>query len=450
MNRRNFFQSLAVTSVIPALGAGAQESDISVSSPIPLSANESIVYESPDAAHVYAYSPGLAIAPTGRLIATMDQGGSGVKNIAGIRKDDAGKIWNGKIYTSDDRGATWQHRSDMPLKHARPFVAGKSLYIVGHAGDLGVMRSDDWGATWSEPAWLTDGESWHQAPCNVLYTRGRVYLVMETKTDREFKGWSVSVLAPVVLSAKVTDNLLEKTAWTFSNKLSFRDYIAKYGEPNLLGVPFFNPGRLAPEHKKDVRGMAPAGWLETNIVAFTDPDHIWHDPTGRTFYLWMRSHTGTSNLACIAKVTEDESGALTVDAATAPSGKAMLYVPCPGGQMKFHILYDDVTKLFWLLSSQSTDSMTDPTKLPDNRYNLPNNERHRLVLHFSKNCVDWIFAARVADTGNAGQGRHYASMVIDNDDLHILSRSGDHRAKDSHNGNLITFHTVKSFRDLVY
>ncbi len=450
MNRRNFIHSLSAAGLLPALGASAQDKTLPTASPIPLSASETVVYESPNAGNVYAYSPGLAIAPTGRLIATMDQGGKGVKSIPGIHTDENGKLWNGKIYTSDDKGATWQHQSDMPLKHARPFVAGDSLYIVGHAGDLGVMRSDDWGATWMEPVWLTEGESWHQAPCNVHYTRGRVYLVMETKTDRDFKGWSVSVLAPVVMSAKVTDDLLDKASWTFSNKFSFRNYMEKYGAPNLLGAPFFNPGRTAPDHKADVRGMAPAGWLETNIVEFTDPDHIWYDPTGRTFYLWMRSHTGTSNLACIAKVTEDDSGALTVDAATAPSGKTMLYVPCPGGQMKFHILYDEVTKLYWLLSSQSTDSMTDPKKLPDNRYNLPNNERHRLVLHFSKNCVDWIFAARVADTKDAGQGRHYASMVIDGDNLHMLSRSGDHRAKNSHNGNLITFHTLKDFRDLVY
>ena len=46
--------------------------------------------------------------------------------------------------------------------------------------------------------------------------------------------------------------------------------------------------------------------------------------------------------------------------------------------------------------------------------------------------------------------RHYASMVIDGPDLHVLSRSGDHRAKSAHDGNLITFHTVKDFRDLVY
>lgn len=447
MMRHISLYCLMAASLLPALGAVAAPP---VTTPIPIAASESIVYESPDPMTVYAYSPGLAITPGGRLIATMDQGGRGVKNIPGIKRGEQGRIWNGKIYTSDNRGQSWEHRSDMPLKHARPFVAGENLYILGHAGDLGIMRSEDWGGTWSAPSWLTEGESWHQAPCNVHYARGRIYLVMETKTDPDFRGWSVSVLAPVVMSARVTDNLLDKESWTFSNKLSYRDYIAEYGEPNLLGVPFFNPGRTAPDHKKDVRGMAPPGWLETNIVAFTDPDHIWHDPENRTFYLWMRAHTGASNMACIAKVTEDESGALTVSAAKAPSGKPLLYVSCPGGQMKFHILYDEATELFWLLSSQSTDSMTDPTKLPDNRYNLPNNERHRLVLHFSKNCVDWNFAARVADSGNAGQGRHYASMVIDGDDLHMLSRSGDHRAKDSHNGNLITFHTLRDFRKLVY
>jgi hypothetical protein len=32
----------------------------------------------------------------------------------------------------------------------------------------------------------------------------------------------------------------------------------------------------------------------------------------------------------------------------------------------------------------------------------------------------------------------------------VLSRSGDRRAKSAHDGNLITFHTVRNFRNLVY
>jgi hypothetical protein len=46
--------------------------------------------------------------------------------------------------------------------------------------------------------------------------------------------------------------------------------------------------------------------------------------------------------------------------------------------------------------------------------------------------------------------RHYASMAIDGDDLVVLSRSGDEQAKSPHDGNIITFHRVKGFRELVY
>jgi hypothetical protein len=41
-------------------------------------------------------------------------------------------------------------------------------------------------------------------------------------------------------------------------------------------------------------------------------------------------------------------------------------------------------------------------------------------------------------------------MVVDGTHLHVLSRSGDERAHDAHNGNLITFHTIPNFRSLVY
>ena len=118
--------------------------------------------------------------------------------------------------------------------------------------------------------------------------------------------------------------------------------------------------------------------------------------------------------------------------------------------MRFHILHDPVTGLYWLLSSLSTDSMTRPDRLPPTRYNLPNNERHILALHYGRNCVDWCMAGIVARGADPQQARHYASMCVDGDDLHVLSRSGDHRARSAHDGNLITFHTVRGFRKLVY
>lgn len=415
----------------------------------PVAASESIVYESPDPRWVYAYSPGLARLDSGRLVATMDQGIRKPESVPDLKVVD-GKRWSGKVYTSDDHGETWAHRGDTPLYHARPFAAGGRVYILGHQGDLGVMVSDDGGDTWQGPSWLTEGQSWHQAPCNVLHTKGKVYLVMERKADPDYQGWPVAVLAPVVMAADVNADLTQRVSWTFSNEVTYNSLVAEHGEPHLIGVPFFKRGSTAPDNEGDKRSMAAPGMLETNIVQFTDPDHVWHDPSGRTFHLFMRAHSGLSNLACMAKAVEDKDGAITVQIERAPSGEPVLFVPMPGGQMKFHILFDEVSGLFWLLSSQSTDAMTRPDRLPSNRYNLPNNERHRLVLHFSRNCMDWCFAARIADTRNYGQGRHYASMVIDGDDLHVLSRSGDERAKSAHDGNQITFHTLEDFRSYAY
>jgi hypothetical protein len=128
----------------------------------------------------------------------------------------------------------------------------------------------------------------------------------------------------------------------------------------------------------------------------------------------------------------------------------MLHIPIPGGQMKFDVCYDEVSQYYWLVSTQATDSMRRPECLPNDRYGLPDNERHRLVLYFSTNMFDWCFAGIVAIGKTTKQSRHYASMVIKEDDILILSRSGDEDAAGAHNGNLITLHRIENFRKLVY
>lgn len=422
---------------------------------VPLLANRFVtVYESPDPARVYAYTPGLVRLEGGRLVATMDQGGPGVRDLPGPKglRGEGPHAWQGLIYTSDDRGRTWTRRASFPFMHARPFVAGRALYVLGHAGDLAIIRSDDAGETWSDPAYLTQDEQWHQSACNVHYVggreRGRVYLVMEKRARHTHGGWPVSDLAPVLMRAKVTDDLTRRESWSFASELVIGDHVGpKASAAEWLGVPFWPLGPTTADGK---RTMSPIGWLETNVVQFTDPEHAWYDPGGRTFHLWMRAHTGSTNLACIAKVTQGEDGSMTTAFETSPAGVRLLYLPCPGGHMRFHILYDRSSGLYWLLSSLSTDSVRRPERLPDTRYGLPNNERHLLALHYSRNCVDWLLAGLVARGETPQQARHYASMCVDGDDLHVLSRSGGPRAHSAHDGNLITFHTVRDFRSLVY
>jgi hypothetical protein len=244
----------------------------------------------------------------------------------------------------------------------------------------------------------------------------------------EIKGWWPSILAPVLMRASENADLTRRDSWTYSSEIAFRDVVPA-AELDWFGTPYVE------------RPNVPAiGWLESNVVQFVDPDHDLYDPQGRTFHLWMRAHTGGTGLAAIVKVVEQADGSMETMLETVPSGRKLVYVPCPGGQMKFHILFDERTKLYWLLSSQATDSMMR-TKTPG---------RERLQLSFSKNCIDWCFAGIVSIGDSPKQSRHYASMIFDGDDLHVLSRSGDERARNAHDVNFISFHTIRDFRSLVY
>lgn len=410
-------------------------------------ANEFItLYESPDPLRIYAYSPGLVRLSDGRLVATMDQGGAGVIDLPGPKgvRGEGKNAWQGRVWTSDDGGQTWAARSLFPFMHARPFVAGEAVYVLGHDADLCVMRSDDGGVTWGDPVFLTEGQHWHQSACNVHYRGDWVYLVMERRTRFRHAGWPVSELAPVLMRARVNDDLTRRESWSYASELSFYELADK---PALVPVPLWADGAVDSAGK---RVMNPPGWLETNVVEFADPGHVWHDPQGRTLHLWMRAHTGGTNLACIAKVVEGENGQMRTELERTPAGDEVLYVPCPGGHMRFHMLWDAIGQRYWLLSSVATDSMRRPDDLPPERYNLPNNERHILGLYFSRNCLDWCFAGVVARGETPQQARHYASMVVDGDDLLVLSRSGDERAKSAHDGNLITLHRVRAFRQLAF
>ena len=418
--------------------------------------NESIVIRSPDPANIYCYTPGICVLPNGRIIATVDYGGSGVGNMPGEKYAPWKGFWHqGVILISDDHGKSWKETAKFPFMHARPFTAGKSVYILGHADDLMIMRSDDKGKTWKPPVKLTDGEFWHQSACNVHYANGCVYLVMEKRTSFKIRTWYIGECSPVLMRGRTDKDLTKVKNWEFSSSFSFRDIFPKGKYPDYFGIPFFEEKYPDASYPAPGRECAPMGWLETNVVQVKDKNHYWHDPSGRTYHLWMRAHTGGTGYACIIKVKElgnkPGTGKMKSSFETVPSGSKMLFVPCPGGQMRFHVLYDEKTKLYWLLSTQATDSMTRTERLPKDRYNLPNNERRRLQLHFSKNMIDWCFAGIVAIGPKSEKAsRHYASMAISGDDLLVLARSGDEKASSAHNGNLITFHKVKNFRKLIY
>ncbi len=395
-----------------------------------------------------SYSPGICISNSGRIIVTAGTSGSDeAMSVFEVKGKRYNGFVQGRIFTSDDEGKTFAIKHRFPFMHARPFEFEGSLYVLGQCNDLMIIRSDDNGESWSEPYRLTDGEDWHQAPCNVLYQKGNVYIVMEKRSSRKITGWKVNNIAPVLMRGKCGSDLTKRENWTFASELYFDEVVDK-SKLEYFGVPFH---WTTPDTYVEIapgRGCAEIGWLETNIVKLYDENHYLYDEN--TMHLLMRAHTGMTGYGAIAKVVEKSDGSMETLVEKVPSGKSLVYIPLPGGQMKFHIVYDETTKLYWLLSTQATDSMTKAEMLPAKRYNLPDNERRRLVLHFSGNCFDWCFAGVVAIGEKENMSRHYAAMAIKGNDLLIVSRSGDEDAISAHDTNFVSFHKIRNFRGLVY
>ena len=429
---------------------------------IPLAQDHIEIARSANPQSEWLYSPHILTLNCGRIVASYDV-----------------SCKNCYVKVSDDGGTTWIEKHSFVLYHARLFLDGERVYILGHdRNSIRISYSDDNGETWSELFQIGADGLWHQAPCSVCYSNGYVYLVMEEairldSDDPPFGNyWVPNILGLVVMRGKLGSDLTKEENWLFSNTVRFRDIIKNENELEWFGIPFLKDAWLPEnqvgtmdakeyqshyDYEKDEEGIPfythPIGWLETNIVQIRDPHHFWYDKTGKTFHLFSRGHTAGSGYCCVMKAVErirDGKEVIDIECEKVPSGKKILFLPMPGGQMKFYILYDKKTKLYWLLSTQATDTMCRIEHFPENRYNIPCDERDRLALHFSKNMVDWVFAGLVAKSGNSGQARHYASMDIDGEDLIIASRSGDKDALNAHCGNLITFHRIKNFRELVY
>ena len=380
-------------------------------------ASEQVIAVSPSPDSIYLYTPAIVEGFDGRYVVAVDYGGPGTYTLDGA-KSDFGDFRAGnqiRMLLSDDKGRSWRETpARIPMMHEILFKAGKSLYMIGHSGRLLITRSDDNGESWSEPAVLCDEPRWHQSCTAVDVYGGKVTLVYEKWVSH---GHPWPGVGPVLMQAPVDADLTQPACWKFS-ELYNPDADMLAARP--AGIPLVAPQR--------------AGMLETNVVRTFDPQRPFYDSTGRSVVLLSRSATGFPDIGVLLRGYEREDGSLAIGRWPKNNGE-VYFVHIPGGDLKFHLAYDPETRLYWLLHSQIDGRM---------------NARRRLALSFSPDLLHWTFAGLVAVGPTDHSARHYATMIIDGDDLCIVSRSGDENAKTAHDGNIVTFHRVRNFRSLIY
>ena len=75
------------------------------------------------------------------------------------------------------------------------------------------------------------------------------------------------------------------------------------------------------------------------------------------------------------------------------------FYPMPGAQNKFHIIYDDVSRLFWMTTNLVVDSQNSQGWLEKlykmGFYGPLGNERRILMLMYSMDALNWFQTGRL-------------------------------------------------------
>jgi len=338
----------------------------------------------------YVGSPGIAILPNGRYVASHDIFGDGPIGSQGK--------WT-YVFESLDSGKSWRRLMELDGQWwSTLFVHGGQLYIMGTStkhGDIVIRRSSDGGRTWTEPkdqssGLLVEGR-FHCAPVPVVVHKGRIWRAFEVNRGR-YK-WDA-----LVMSAPVEADLLNAKNWQMSNKLVVdrRANIFKWLEGNVVVTP---EGELV----NMLRTQKPAGRAAMVHIS-ADGRQLRFDPN-----------------------------------------KDM--VAFPGGTKKFTIRYDEVTGKYWSLVNIITDTGTLEEPPQDHRNTLAltcskdlrNWDVQYIVLSFMK--------GRHLTRQNNKFGFQYIDWLFEGDDIIFVSRTAwGWDTPRSHDANYLTFHRIRNFR----
>lgn len=223
------------------------------------------------------------------------------------------------ILRSDDGGKTWQHLTDLPYYSAAPWMDRGKLYLFTNKAGLGkkrnadllLLRSDDRGKTWSAPVTLFTGYYWN-CHTGMVQNKDHIYWATDDMSFGMRRG-------PRLIAGDLSGDPMNPTAWRISEPVTFP------GAPVGIYDPKF--------------ASQPDQFLEANVIEVQ----------------------GKLRLLAATKIKRPTvAGLCTVFDATDDGRKLDLkftqFSAMPGGQLKFCVIRDEPSQLFWATANLAVDS----------------------------------------------------------------------------------------------
>lgn len=319
------------------------------------------------------------------------------------------------VYCSADGGETWKNTAFVPnVGSVTPFQVDGTLYLMG-IGEraIRVLKSDDEGYTWTEPADEQTGLfaraeiPYPHAISPVLFANGRIYRAFEEQTDENGKNQWVTTYRSFMVSAPLDCDLLDMRNWTFTNLVDY-DFVGK-GYSTYTDHQTYN---------------YTGGWLEGNAIA---------TPEGKVYNM-LRLQTGNeSGYAALCSLSADNR-TLSFDP---ESG----IVHFEGGMSKFLTRYDEQSGYYVSIANIVTDKSNS-------------NQRNVLGMNISKDLYTWETAEILLCDETLmpwydsvyHHAFQYVDWVFDGDDIIMVVREAADQTKAYHEANRVTFYRVKEFR----